>query len=400
MCSIGEDDFGDEGGAHAMPVNEKIILEDTNGTCRKCGSTAAVKLNFKEAQCKDCFINHVRHKFRANLGSTKILPRDCSVLTVFNGSAGSVCLLDLVIGSLELNNHKRLHFTHHVLFLDDFLPQAKNFETTVEKIRSIVEQFHVKIHCISLADSNSDPESITTNSDAFIANFKLNKEMLSKSREEFSNQSTWEDFLVQQKKNLIRKAAKYLNCNHVFLPDITTDLAADVLSNVILGRGASVAFDVGFVDDRIPEIKLLRPIRDLTHQEVDNYVRIKNLEYLELPYRKSMESIQSITSKFVGDLQANFTSTVSTIFRTGNKLAAKATTDGVCNFCKSNLDWKSSKTLAAVEFSRSISNEVIPSDTSPSSHIATVPNADMYCYACQKFLLESSECAKESSSIK
>ncbi|XP_055702725.1 cytoplasmic tRNA 2-thiolation protein 2 [Phlebotomus papatasi] len=394
MCSIGEDDFGDEGGAHAMPVNEKIIFEDTDGTCRKCGASAAVKLNFKEAQCRDCFINHVRHKFRANLGSTKILPRDCSVLTVFNGSAGSVCLLDLVIGSLELNNHKRLHFTHHVLFLDDFLPQAQNLETTVEKIRTIVDQFQVKIHFISLAGSSSDPESITTNRDAFIAQFKLNKEMLSKFREEFSNQSTWEDFLVQRKKNLIRKAAKYLNCNHVFLPDITTDLAADVLSNVILGRGASVAFDVGFVDDRIPDIKLLRPMRDLTHQEVDNYVRIKDLEYLKAPCRKSMESIQSLTWKFVGDLQANFSSTVSTIFRTGNKFAPKASSDGICNFCKCNLDWRSSKTLAAVDFSRSISNEFIPDNTrpfSPSSHLPTVPDAEKYCYACQKFLLESSE---------
>ncbi|XP_059613325.1 cytoplasmic tRNA 2-thiolation protein 2 [Phlebotomus argentipes] len=363
MCSIGEDDFGDEGGAHSMPVTEKETPADL-GTCKKCGSPAVVKLIFKEAQCKDCFLYYIRHKFRANLGSTKILPRNCKVLTVFDGSAGSVCLLDLVITSLRMDNHKRLNMDHCVVFLDDsFLTKRK------ESINKVVQQFQEEFYYISLADDSNTPkkweaEVEVSNDEAFL-----------KMRMNFSSQTAWEDFLEQRRKNLIRKVAKKLNCSHVFLPDITIDLASSLLSNISLGRGSSVALDVGFIDDRDPEVTLLRPIRDLTMKEVENHIRVRQLKCLQAAASDSQGSIQSLTEKFVLNLQENFSATVSTVFRTGDKLAPKNFSDGNCVLCQSNLDWKGSRTLSAVEFSSTVSTgeEVAPRD-------------EQYCFACQKII--------------
>jgi cytoplasmic tRNA 2-thiolation protein 2 len=80
MCSIGEDDFEDLGGVHAMVADNKDEKLPDDEICKKCNKDkTVVKLSFKVAQCKNCFILYVRHKFRAAIGSTKIVKRDSNV---------------------------------------------------------------------------------------------------------------------------------------------------------------------------------------------------------------------------------------------------------------------------------------------------------------------------------
>lgn len=46
------------------------------------------------------------------------------------------------------------------------------------------------------------------------------------------------------------------------------------------------------------------------------------------------ESIQKTTEQFVNDLQVEFPSTVSTIFRTGEKITEKTAAIAYCSLCK------------------------------------------------------------------
>lgn len=62
MCSIGEDDFGDEGGAHTMTIDPKSSNSfSLDEICKKCNEhNVVVKLNLKDAQCEQCFFQYAR----------------------------------------------------------------------------------------------------------------------------------------------------------------------------------------------------------------------------------------------------------------------------------------------------------------------------------------------------
>ena len=98
MCSIVEDDFGDDGGKHAMvEENKQENVELPDEICKKCNSEkVAVKLYLKDAQCENCFLFYARHKFRAALGASKIVRRGANVLIIFDGSAENMVMMDMI----------------------------------------------------------------------------------------------------------------------------------------------------------------------------------------------------------------------------------------------------------------------------------------------------------------
>lgn len=127
-----------------------------------------------------------------------------------------------------------------------------------------------------------------------------------------------------------------------------------------MGRGGSVCDDVQFCDNRTEGIKLIRPVRDFTQAEVKNYLNFMDLKSLDVKVygseNGSSASIQNLTSAFVDGLQKNFSSTISTVFKTGEKIKhSPAVSDTRCFFCKSLLDYNDSPTIYAIEYSRLVS---------------------------------------------
>lgn len=136
---------------------------------------------------------------------------------------------------------------------------------------------------------------------------------------------------------------------------------------------------MAFCDDRIESLKFIRPIKDVSEQEAAGFIKLENLKYLDVPKyghdQHQFASIQNLTSKFISDLQGNFSSTVSTIYRTCRKVAPVESADEVkgempetflrnlevprmsqrCAMCKSYLDYQNSETLFAINFSRFVS---------------------------------------------
>lgn len=112
-------------------------------------------------------------------------------------------------------------------------------------------------------------------------------------------------------------------------------------------------------------------MRNITSLEVETYVRLDDTlnrlircsKYLTVANNNPIPSIQSLTKQFIDHLQENFASTVSTVFRTGDKISAAATTHSIdgnrpkqtCKFCHSELDYEHSTTLFAIEYSRCMS---------------------------------------------
>lgn len=380
MCSIGEDDFGDEGGDHAMTVDPKINSHELpDELCKKCNQDkVVVKLNLKEAQCRACFFTFVRHKFRAALGSTRIVDRGARVLLVFDTSVESCIMFDIIRFALREDQFKRLNLVPFAVFIDDsWLNSEVEDNTYIKRILHLLKYFAFESHYVDISSPAvvhriADFDCFTVPADS------------SDSRNKFRNTlnacnslTSRQDFVHHLRDNIVRDVAKKLNCKCAFLPVISAEIAATLLANVSLGRGSSVADDIAFCDSRQPnEVKLLRPIRTLLNIEVETYTRLntdvawpaKSISYLARSSEFNNASIQNLTMQFVDGLQENFASTVSTVFRTGDKISAaaasltKQSAGQRCKFCHSALDYKDSPTLFAIEYSRCVSANAGKSD--------------------------------------
>lgn len=379
MCSIGEDDFGDDGGIHSMQVEPKLSPIDlvSDEICKRCNERkVVVKINQKDAQCETCFFQFVRHKFRASLGASRAVEREAKVVLVFDGSIECCVMFDMVRYALTQEQFKRLTYTTFALFVDDTCA----FETSIEKRHEYLqeslrqlEEFQFETYYTSVATKNQPAVRIEN-----FQNFRIPEENLESDKKfaetlkSIKSQTSRHDFVLTARTNAIRSATMQLDSKYAFLSSISHEIANTLLVNVALGRGSSVANDISFCDNRPNcQVKLLRPIRHLTSLEVETYVRLSpekswptvNHNYVNSVSANPNASIQNLTTQFVNGLQENFASTVSTVFRTGDKIAsvasvpskANATQQKTCKFCHSILDYENSATLFAIEYSRCVS---------------------------------------------
>ena len=171
-----------------------------------------------------------------------------------------------------------------------------------------------------------------------------------------SNRTAKDDLLHKLRQRLLIHTARQLKCNKIFVGDSATDLSINILSNFSMGRGAHLSLDVGFADTRYSDTILLRPMRSFTNKEIAYYLRFHNLEVHRLDGASTTEnphvSIQKLTEKFVTDLDSDFHGTVSTIFRTGEKLSSMNSLhqlDRVCALCNAPLDTKVSGDVSAIQ---------------------------------------------------
>jgi cytoplasmic tRNA 2-thiolation protein 2 len=378
MCSIVEDDFGDDGGAHAMVEDPK-----TNGfegeTCKKCNAAPSViKLDFKHSTCMSCFLLYVRHKFRAALGSTKVVRRNSKVLVHFTGGVASVCLMDMIRIGFEQETHKRLCFEVDLVYVDencvgsDGQDAGKRLEK-VQEVAKVLEQFP-NFECFYTTIGGRDSDELLDIKTLTLESIQPvieNEKNFMKTFTALKSLSSKQDHLSVTRNGVLRHVANSRSCQYIFISDIALVLATRLLTNISLGRGSSTANDVAFCDDRIEEVKIVRPLRDLSEVEVTNYVKFLEFRYVDAVNfgddHGQFASIQNLTSKFINGLQQNFSSTVSTVYRTCSKIAPGEPTqeDGLpenlpspcdasqrCVMCKSYLDYHNSETLFAIEFSR------------------------------------------------
>ncbi|KAM7353865.1 cytosolic thiouridylase subunit 2 [Cochliomyia hominivorax] len=431
MCSIGEDDFGDEGGVHAMiPDKTDAVENDLNEEklCNKCQKPGAFyKLPFRQPECRECFLLYARHKFRAALGSSKVLPKDAKVILVFDGSAESLVLLDMLHHAQTQNTFKRLHCTATVLYIDDYqlLNQCnkkdEEYLKFLEKTQQFLQQYtHFECYIVPLVEELKVLD--------FMKNFKDIKEqkyhlMYENEKQLFLNAintikslTSRQDFVKHHRSKLISAVASHFKSKFAFVSDISSDLATDLLSAVALGRGGSAALDVALVDDRLgDDIKIIRPLKDLTNSEIELYLKAQQLKPLQ-SQRYGLElgttaSLQNLTKSFVDNLQQNFSATVSTVFRTGDKIAVNHdvierleqlnfnnTAENCCKFCNSYLDYHDSTTLLAIEFSRLVSesgctlDKCLDLNTKAKENVESSKEYDYFgklCHACRNIAMDS-----------
>uniref|UniRef100_A0A1B6JV90 Cytoplasmic tRNA 2-thiolation protein 2 n=1 Tax=Homalodisca liturata TaxID=320908 RepID=A0A1B6JV90_9HEMI len=358
----------DNDGSELMEKFEQLNL--TGQWCRKCSdkTKAKVVLRKKDAYCKQCFLTSVSHKFRACLGKSKTMRPGDKVLVCFSGTDNSISLLHLIRTGLQETSHKRLMFEPCVVYIDEATAvqlTTEDSDRITASVDELLQMFNFPVYKVPLELSIESEEVVENCLNGGIHSH--NTSNLCDLFNSISDTTSKMDLLSKLRYNLLIQVAKVLGCNKMFTAETADDLAVKLMTNVSLGRGAQLPYDVGFSDDRCPEVKVVRPLRDLSKKELVFYNVFHNLKSAHVPSLSTKadvhSSIQKLTESFLCELQDGFPSTLSTVFRVADKLTTTPGERDVCPLCKTPLDTDdvASSSLSATQFSRLVSSSG-PSD--------------------------------------
>ncbi|TKS85180.1 Cytoplasmic tRNA 2-thiolation protein 2 [Collichthys lucidus] len=353
MCQVDEDYHDQLEHADAPSVSKK---------CAKCKeATAAVVIRAGDTYCRDCFKEYFIHKFRAMLGKNRIIFPGEKVLLAVSGGPSSCSMLSQVQEGLSQNAHKKLRFLPGIVYIDEGGAVGQSVEErrrTVAELRALFRATGFPFHIVPLEQVLDLPGSVVTVApspseqpasaykaavDHFIQSDggsrltpQEEQETSHPDVQESHTQSLQqligsaktltarEDLLSTLRHHVLVHTARTEGYSKVMLGDNCTRLAVKLLTSISLGRGAQLAQDTGFSDSRYGDIILVRPMRDYSAKEIAYYNRMFTVSSVFIPGLDTMAtdkaSIQRLTESFVTKLQAGFPSTVSTIYRTSEKL--------------------------------------------------------------------------------
>ncbi|KAI5754245.1 hypothetical protein M8J77_007073 [Diaphorina citri] len=351
-----------------IPEEEKLEIK-ADKLCPRCNTNnGEVVLRLKDIYCKACLLQYLNHKFRAALGKSKMMRPQDKVLVAFSGSHSSMALLHLLQEGMQLSSHKRILFSVCAIYIDDCsISQVSISERKANnaQIATAMKYFDSYFTCLEQALEPDNMKLYTDVTELPLEQFAKDSEIY-KLFQTVTTLSSRQYLLQTLRQNLLLQAAKKLNCTKIFTAETQTDLATKIIANISLGKGAHVPLDVGFSDDRTGDIITLRPLRDFSSKEVIYYNIFNDLSPVHVPSLATLAdplaSLQKAAESFVTDLQTNFPSTVSTVFRTADKLSLDLTSMNVnntCLLCKAPLDTRAdlaSSSMGATRFSRYVSN--------------------------------------------
>ncbi|XP_031425146.1 cytoplasmic tRNA 2-thiolation protein 2 [Clupea harengus] len=357
---------------------ESRSLPGVSKKCMKCKEgTAVLIIRAGDAFCRSCFKEYFIHKFRAMLGKNRVIFPGEKVLLAVSGGLASSSMLAQVQEGLSQDAHKKLRFVPGIVYVDEGGASGQSLEErqrAASQLEHIFQATGFPYHIVPLEEvfslpssvleaasaiSNSSTCSYKTAVEQFIQNGGeavglRNKEQDSSLADAVSQlqthdcqpssfippapqrqalerlfasvktQTAKEELLQTLRQHLILHTARLKGYSKVMLGESCTRLAVKLLSSISLGRGAALAMDTGFADSRFGDVVLVRPMRDYSSKEIAFYGRLFSVPSVFTPgldtKTSDKASIQRLTESFVTNLQTGFPSTVSTIYRTSEKL--------------------------------------------------------------------------------
>ncbi|XP_068583878.1 cytoplasmic tRNA 2-thiolation protein 2 [Cebidichthys violaceus] len=410
MCQVDED--------YREPLQR---AEEVPRKCVKCKEgTAAVVIRAGDAFCRGCFKEYFIHKFRAVLGKHRVLFPGEKVLLAVSGGPSSCSMLSQVQEGLSQNAHKKLRFSPGIVFIDEggaVGQSAEDRRRTAAELRAVFKATGFPFLMVPLEQVLDLPSSVVAaapaplersagaykaavghfvQSDGVGRRTPLEREETAPAAVQESSTASLqqligsaktltarEDLLNTLRQHLLVHTARTEGYSKVMLGDNCTRLAVKLLTGISLGRGAQLAQDTGFSDSRYGDIVSVRPMRDYSAKEIAYYNRVFGVPSVFIPSLDTKttdkSSIQRLTESFVTRLQADFPSTVSTIYRTSEKLQtckSSSTADHCdrCLLCMCALDTAVENASA---FQATLISEQLSQTKAPGATSAAVPRPDL-----------------------
>ncbi|KAI3362619.1 hypothetical protein L3Q82_001623 [Scortum barcoo] len=395
-----------------------------------------------------CFKEYFIHKFRAMLGKNRIIFPGEKVLLAVSGGPSSCSMLSQVQEGLSQSAHKKLRFLPGIVYIDEGGALGQSLEErqrTVAELQAVFKATGFPFHIVPLEQVLDLPSSVVVTApsaserpasaykeavDHFIQSNSRSgltpqgqedtalpdvEESHTQSlqqligcaktltaREDLLNTIRFAHTLIPlcppQRQHLLVHTARTEGYSKLMLGDNCTRLAVKLLTSISLGRGAQLAQDTGFSDCRYGDIISVRPMRDYSAKEIAYYNRMFSVPSVFIPSLDTKTtdkaSIQRLTESFVTKLQADFPSTVSTIYRTSEKLQtackSSSTADQCdrCLLCMSTIDTavENASAFKATLISEKLSQTKSPGATGtefPGQNPEPTDLKSLMCYSCQ-----------------
>nr|XP_046204231.1 cytoplasmic tRNA 2-thiolation protein 2-like [Oncorhynchus gorbuscha] len=256
------------------------------------------------------------------LGKNRVIFPGEKVLLAVSGGPASSSMLSQVQEGLSRDAPKKLRFVPGIIYIDEGGASGQSMEErkrAVAQLESVFRATNYHYHIVHLEqEAYNDLNGVTS---------PITPEHTQALQRLFASVRTptaKEDLLHTLRQHLILHTARTQGYTKVMMGDSCSRLAIKLLSNISLGRGASLATDTGFSDPRHVDVVIVRPMRDYSSKEIAYYNRMFDIPSVFIPGLDSKAqdkaSIQRLTESFVTKLQTDFPSTVSTIYRTSEKL--------------------------------------------------------------------------------
>ncbi|XP_023560956.1 cytoplasmic tRNA 2-thiolation protein 2 isoform X2 [Octodon degus] len=438
MCQVGED--------YVDPPPRECPPAPRPGRGQKCvkckEGKPVVAVRAGDAFCRDCFKAFYIHKFRAMLGKNRLIFPGEKVLLAWSGGPSSSSMVWQVLEGLSQHSAKRLRFVPGVVYVDEGAVCGQSLEDrakTLAEVQQILCSISFPWHVVSLEEVFSLPPSVLRYCPQDLAGTEgaykaavdsflqqqhalraegakdvcglapgeeercwrqsqdphgplslagsptaAQTEALCRLFESVRTLTAKEELLQMLRSHLILHVARAHSYSKVMTGDSCTRLAIKLMTNLALGRGAFLAWDTGFSDERYGDVVVVRPMRDHTLKEVAFYNRLFAVPSVFTPAvdTKAPEkaSIHRLMEAFVHRLQAQFPSTVSTVYRTSEKLAkaprescAEGPQGPRCLLCLCTLDIDAADSATAFGVQTSALSQMPPSTLQAEAGIPTTP---------------------------
>ncbi|XP_075694732.1 cytoplasmic tRNA 2-thiolation protein 2 isoform X2 [Rhinoderma darwinii] len=324
------------------------------------------------------------------------------VLLAYSGGPSSSAMIQQVQEGLGRDTPKKLRFVPGILFIDEGAACGQSWEQreqNVSEMQQVLRKTNFPFHIVPLEQVFSLPRSVLQSAlpvnpkraenykqavDRFLGQQRAHREdelsgtadglaQLRVTGYEGGNVSGYSrpptqltsaltdmlrsartltaklELLQSLRSHLILHVARTCGYSKVMSGESCTRLAVRLLANISLGRGAFLPLDTGFSDDRYGDVVIVRPMREYSLKEISFYNRLFNVQTVFIPTMETKapenSSIQHLSESFITKLQADFPSTVSTVYRTSEKLNISRTEfaeENVhqerCLLCMCNLD--------------------------------------------------------------
>lgn len=296
-------------------------------------------------------MKYASHKFRSTLGKARAVKPNEMVLLAYSGGLSSGTMVRLVCQGQEDLAKKKLVFKPALLYIDEGVILNLSDQQRLAGAQAVIQfatDCKLDVYITSLEFclvSSSDSVILHKN------NYEISKSnhdvQLKNLFDSVKNLTAKEDLLFRLKQRLINFAAQRSSHTKIFIGSTGTRLAGQLLTAMAQGRGAQIADEVGFSDDR-SGVECLRPMREFVDKEVAYLAHFLSVTSVSIPTLSTKlgpaASIARLTEDFVVKLQTDYPATISTLFRTGDKFRSIVASpdeeepDSSCLLCGSRIE--------------------------------------------------------------
>lgn len=229
------------------------------------------------------------------------------------------------VSNVDEFKNERLIQLHKVLnYLKHTYPSWPIYWTTIETTTVIDSDKEIYARYTDSQDLDSNAPQLLLNNEAHLSlqrSIKDSKDLTDRIKFVSDTCDKFISTLASRINSAITREEDKIK--YVFTGSTATQLANDLMVEVILGRGSTIRSTVGVCDNR-HEIPVMRPLRDFSKKEIAYYLNARKIEPIMQPNMLTAvdqkSSIQAATESFLNKLYVNYPSTYSTLLKTGNKM--------------------------------------------------------------------------------